>query len=146
MSWHRLAAAETKWALLRLCRTCAGSSTRRNGSSDESRVATRRSAALSALDTEPEALQFDSRNPLLLKGQPSSSRPAPLPLFAPHPEAEASSLGGAAQPELPDPEEAPSPASAMEPTVPSLTEEELTEVKKDVSSTTLPWRPADWGS
>lgn len=33
----------------------------------------------------------------------------------------------------------------MEPTAPSLTEEDLTEVKKDVSSTTLPRRPAGWG-
>lgn len=39
--------------------------------------------------------------------------------------------------ELPDPEEALTPSSAMEPTAPSLTEEDLTEVKKDVSSTAL---------
>lgn len=37
------------------------------------------------------------------------------------------------------------PASAMEPPAPSLTEEDLTEVKKDVSSTISPWRPAGWG-
>lgn len=38
--------------------------------------------------------------------------------------------------QLPDPEEALTLVSAMEPTAPSLTEEDLTEVKKDVSSIT----------
>lgn len=33
----------------------------------------------------------------------------------------------------------------MEPIAPSLTEEDLTEVKKDVSSTALPRRPEGWG-
>lgn len=84
-------------------------------------------------------------SPPFPEGQPSSALPAPPPLLAPHPEAEALSVGGAAQRELQDPEEAPSPASAMEPTALSLTEEDLTEVKKDVSSTALPRRPAGWG-
>uniref|UniRef100_A0A8I5N3G7 B-cell lymphoma/leukemia 10 n=1 Tax=Papio anubis TaxID=9555 RepID=A0A8I5N3G7_PAPAN len=72
------------------------------------------------------------RVPLFPKGRLSFSRPALPPLLLPHyPETEAPSQGGAAQLELPDPEEAPSPASTMEPTAPSLTEEDLTEVKKD---------------
>lgn len=83
-------------------------------------------------------------SPQFPEGQPSSARPAPPPPLAPHPEAEAFSVGGAAQRELQKPEEAPSPPSAMEPTALSLTEEDLTEVKKDVSSTALPRRPAGW--
>lgn len=119
---------------------CAWASRRRRQWGSELRVGTRRSAAPSAPEAEPEAPRFDPGALLFLKGQPSSSRPCPPALLPAHPEAEAPSLGGAAQPELPDPEEAPSPASAMEPTAPSLTEEDLTEVKKDVSSTAQPGR------
>ena len=77
-------------------------------------------------------------SPSVLDGAALSFPTLSASLLPLHSKAEARSLGGAAQPELLDPEEAPSPASAMEPTAPSLTEEDLTEVKKDVSSTTLP--------
>ena len=106
------------------------------------RLWTSRSTAPSAL---PEAPQFDLLVHRSSKGQPSPSRPSPPPLcpFIRRPKP-AAWAGRRSQ--LLDPEEAPSPASAMEPTAPSLTEEDLTEVKKDVSSTTLSRRRRGLGA
>lgn len=80
----------------------------------------------------PEPLCLPSCSPFLSFGSASPSPPLvrrPKPL----------SLGGAGPPALANPEVVPFASSAMETASPSLTEEDLTEVKKDVSSS------REWG-
>lgn len=94
-----------------------------------------------ALEVEPAAPRLDSAEPLILRsgGLLDPSLRLRLLLSAPRPEAEAPHRPGrGAPPRLADPEVVASAAAAMDAVAvavaPSLTEEDMTEVKKDVSS------------